>query len=761
MPNRKVSIIFRLSEMAAAASGGQNGSGRGRPRETEQLSSYLTGPNPDGVKLTDPSTSPVTVTSVGSISSRPNGFALYGSPAVAWNITNLGRITASGTASTGVLLEKGGTVTNGEAGGGGYIAGGRQGISIAQAAGTVTNFGSIAGSAAGGTGIFLHAGGTLANFGAITGYQTGADITGATGTITNYGTIRATGTILTYGVVLNATAGNFLTNSKTGYIGATGGGGVFGTAGPATILNSGTIENRIIIEQGGRIANGQAGSTGGSISGDIVIRGAPGTVVNYGEMTSGFDVGVELNHGGMVSNAQASAVIAPSNYAAEGVAIYGGFGTVGNLGTISVAGTDGGDAVFLGNGGTVVNGSSAVSTALLKDDLFSKDTGIEVREAPGTVTNFGSIIGGYGIFLRADGKVANAGSAAYISGQYFGVVIQTTAANSGVTNLGTIKGVGASNNPGFGSIGVGLFGGGNITNGSNSDRAALINADLSGLTTGGPGTISTAVEIDGLGTVANFGMVSGTRTGVSLGGGKVMNGSSADRAALVSGASYGIVVSSAATAASLVTNFGSVAATGTAGIGVSLDNGGKNTVTNAGAITGASGTAVAFGAGNDKLIVDPGAVFEGAVIGGGGTNEIDFNKTGTLRLNPEYYGFSTVRLGNSGADSLTLTEADFVGLAGNTITVYGGNVADTVNAGTLSAGHRLSYFGTKGKDKITGGAGNDTFTFAAAALTGADTVAGNGGSDTVAVTTGGTLGAGGVTGVESFRLAPPPPTAWS
>ncbi|MGH7059188.1 MAG: M10 family metallopeptidase C-terminal domain-containing protein, partial [Stellaceae bacterium] len=124
-----------------------------------------------------------------------------------------------------------------------------------------------------------------------------------------------------------------------------------------------------------------------------------------------------------------------------------------------------------------------------------------------------------------------------------------------------------------------------------------------------------------------------------------------------------------------------------------------------------------------------------------------------LRLSPEYSGFSTVRLGNSGTDSLTLTEADFVGIGGDAITVYGGNVADTVNAVTLSAKHRLDYFGTVGKDKVTGGAGNDTFTFAAAALTAADTVAGKGGGDTLAVTTGGTVGAGGVTGVETFRLA--------
>ncbi|MGH7060690.1 MAG: hypothetical protein ACREFH_09910, partial [Stellaceae bacterium] len=173
--------------------------------------------------MTDPSESPVTVTSTGSISSLPNGFALYGASKFGqpdyhfpWDITNFGRITGSGTISTGILLEGGGTVRNQL---GGYISGGRQGVSVAGVAGTVINSGSIAGTATLSTGVYLHADGTVANLGSISGVKAGVQIKGADGSIANYGTIQSTDTSFGYAVVLNASVSNHLSNSATGYIG--------------------------------------------------------------------------------------------------------------------------------------------------------------------------------------------------------------------------------------------------------------------------------------------------------------------------------------------------------------------------------------------------------------------------------------------------------------------------------------------------------------------------------------------------------------
>ena len=92
---------------------------------------------------------------------------------------------------------------------------------------------------------------------------------------------------------------------------------------------------------------------------------------------------------------------------------------------------------------TVTNGSPTDSTALLKDNAFDKDIGIEVETAAGTVTNFATINAGYGVLFRNDGVVNNAATAAYITGHYFGVVIQGADAGTTVTNLGTIRAIGA------------------------------------------------------------------------------------------------------------------------------------------------------------------------------------------------------------------------------------------------------------------------------------------------------------------------------
>src|SRR5690349_2928946 len=102
--------------------------------------STLTGTYASGVSLTSLLSNPVTVASTGSISSLTGGIALYGASQPGqpnyhfpWNVTNLGRITAVGTASTGILLEGGGTIRNGQtASSAGLVSGGIQGISVAQ-----------------------------------------------------------------------------------------------------------------------------------------------------------------------------------------------------------------------------------------------------------------------------------------------------------------------------------------------------------------------------------------------------------------------------------------------------------------------------------------------------------------------------------------------------------------------------------------------------------------------------------------------------
>ncbi len=59
------------------------------------------------------------------------------------------------------------------------------------------------------------------------------------------------------------------------------------------------------------------------------------------------------------------------------------------------------------------------------------------------------------------------------------------------------------------------------------------------------------------------------------------------------------------------------------GSGVVIGDATLATVTNAGTITGTAGSAVALAGGSNRLIVDPGAVFSGAVDGGDGGSVLE------------------------------------------------------------------------------------------------------------------------------------------
>ncbi len=116
------------------------------------------------------------------------------------------------------------------------------------------------------------------------------------------------------------------------------------------------------------------------------------------------------------------------------------------------------------------------------------------------------------------------------------------------------------------------------------------------------------------------------------------------------------------------------------------------------------------------------------VVGGGGNDYLEMTTAGTV-LAGGVSGVEVYELANGAANSLTLTNANFTGVTGSSITVYGGTAGNTVNASGLSAPNRVVMVGGAGKDVFTGGAGNDIFEFTAAALAASDTVAGGAGAD--------------------------------
>ncbi|HEY1301629.1 MAG TPA: hypothetical protein VGF07_14105, partial [Stellaceae bacterium] len=448
---------------------------------------------PSGIQLTAPSTQNPAI--IGSGATVEGGVGVHGLSQkgqpdynFSWSVINSGTIKASGTSSSGIILDAGGFITNNR-----YISGARYGALIRQS-GTVTNSGTVIASGTGSVGVDLAGGGSVTNSRAnalIESDGNGVAIGGATATVKNDGTIKSTGFGLYYGVALSATASNVLTNNAGGYIDA-----AEITGGAATVTNSGSIQ-RVILDSGGSVNNGVSGSTPGSIA-SLFANNSSVAVANFGSIGA-----VELVAGGSITNGQAGAVIRGGGFVP--LAIYKAVGLVTNLGTIdgSTSGAAGG--VVIAAGGTVVNGVAGSSAALIQCDNSFEHDAVEISSAPlrpvaapgpGTVVNYGSIIGGNGVALAAGGSVTNAQAAAQIVGeQYAGVNISGGA--GAVTNLGTIRSLGPG--PAAG-IAVELSAGGTVVNGSIADTAALISSPFAAIETSG----SIGVTITNFGAIEGF-----------------------------------------------------------------------------------------------------------------------------------------------------------------------------------------------------------------------------------------------------------------
>ena len=376
------------------------------------------------------------------------------------------------------------------------------------------------------------------------------------------------------GIALTVPGDNPVYAANDATISNSGNPGLFSTTATYwTLTNAGTIfatgtgaAYGIYLAGGGKITNNQGGRiSGGSYA--VVLRAA-GSVANSGGITSSSRGGVLLQAGGTVTNAAG----APISGYRFGVVINTGTGSLTNLGILSASGTTGVGVGLLAGGRVDNNGAGQITGG---------NYGVNVNGAAGLVNNQGTIAGATrtGVGLLSGGSLSNASGGMVIGGRY-GVVGANSAATIGNATLASITGgtdgillaavAGTVFNQGAisggSSRGIELGSGGYVNN-SGSGRISggtygvaafkasgtIVNA--AGGTIGG-GTFGVG-QFAAAGSVNNSGVIAGTnRTGVYLAaGGAVTNALGAN----IFGALYGAVVRGGSGS---VSNRGTIQATG-------------------------------------------------------------------------------------------------------------------------------------------------------------------------------------------------------
>ena len=602
--------------------------------------------------------------------------------------------------STGVSLASGATLVNGATNvlTASIISTGGDAI---DSLGTVQNYAVINGGAKAGVGVSLFNAGLVVNGSStstkasITGYQAGISVKNtADGTVRNYGVISAAaGAATDAGVYLGhgGKVSNFGNGNISGFL------GVWASGAYAKVVNLGNVASTgkaaikgvepvgVRLDLGGAVQNGSSAFSKASMTG--YYAGAfgffdPITVTNDGVMSS---TAVAGRNAGVVLLSGGTVV----NGASIGInaVISGSYGLFARGGNLSVqnlgiiSGTKL-DGMNIYQAGLVVNGSAGATNAQIKGARH----GLVEAALAGNVTlnNYAKVIG------VADGVLLTGPAIAFISnGSTAETVANISGGIDGVNAQGAAKNVTVQNNGGIlgqAAYGVELVLGGTLVNGSTNNTAAYVTGYKYGFQ-----------ALAGSGAVFNYGAITGVKNdGVELFykagfSGTVLNGSVDDTTAIISGARRGVFAKGGD---DTVTNYGVIVGKQFGGV---IIYGG--TITNAGTITGGGGNAVAlYGGGVQNLLrVMPGAVFNGkAMAAAGATNTLELTTgsgVGTVSdIGVQYVNFQTVLVDQNASWDLAGDNANAAGTVlrdSGALTLISGATLNNDNQISLTSGGSL------------------------------------------------------------------------
>jgi Hint domain len=488
--------------------------------------------------------------------------------------------------------------------------------------------------------------GTLGNTGTITG---------AAGTSASYGTEYpgapgVTGVYVVSGTLINSAKVAGGGGGSGGYGGASGGYG--GAGGIGVYLYAGSLINRATLVggtggNGGNAIGVGAGGYGGA--GGNAMYAQAGEVTNQGTIRGGVGGAGGIN----IDDAQAH-----GGNGGMGVVFAGG-GTVTNAGVIAggtgASGTA--DAVHFGSGASrlILDPGASFSGAVVGNAVASDFLELASGSSAGTLSGIGTEYTGF-FDISVDGSANWTLSGANTNSGYFGVF-------GTLDNIGTLTGAVGANQT-YGST----FAGGGGAVAVDVGGGTLVNSAV--IAGGAGGTGGYGGSFGGNGGLGEFGVMvsSGSliNDGTLIGGAGGYGGRAIDTGGFGGAGGSGVFLDG-----SYLTNLGTIiggagglggqggggtfAAGGTGGVGVLFGLGG--TLTNAGVIaggitgpTGLANDAVylgKFGGAASRLILEPGASFNGNVVAKATSNVLELasgSSVGMLSgaIGSEFVGFTSI-----------------------------------------------------------------------------------------------------------------------